>query len=267
MEVYKMTGFKNMGKTCYLNSTVQLLVNIGDYFLYFLTHNQPKDLKYKKQFDVLKKVYIDYHRKESKIIDLSPLLSILPSHFRRNEQQDADECLDVLLHMLIDLSGIHSCKTKVYEINLKTNKRTIIETSKLYLDVPKQANSFTILDCLSDYLKETTVSSRKTRMYIDTLSDYLFVCFKRFQYGEHGWKKVSSLFEKSLKFRLDKKTFVAVGAIIHIGGLNSGHYISIIQKNRKWFVCNDASLKEIKSTNELNEIAKHTYIILYRKAN
>jgi len=53
-------------------------------------------------------------------------------------------------------------------------------------------------------------------------------------------------------------------AIVHMGGLNGGHYISVGFKNNMWLEFNDCSITKL-NLNNLNEYLKRSYILFYQQ--
>ena len=53
--------------------------------------------------------------------------------------------------------------------------------------------------------------------------------------------------------------------ILHLGKhMAAGHYICIIKRDNKWFVCDDETVKEIDEDQILDENA---YLLFYRQNN
>ena len=68
------------------------------------------------------------------------------------------------------------------------------------------------------------------------------------------------------------------GFIIHKGNnLHKGHYISIVKRDKKWYLCNDSEITEMKASlsNEyiffdkidMDETNRNGYLFFYRKIN
>ena len=68
------------------------------------------------------------------------------------------------------------------------------------------------------------------------------------------------------------------GFIIHKrNNLKKGHYVSIVKREKKWYLCNDSKITEIKAylSNEyiffdnidIDETNRNGYLFFYRKIN
>ena len=51
--------------------------------------------------------------------------------------------------------------------------------------------------------------------------------------------------------------------VIHSGSLNGGHYVSVVNHNDKWILCNDLSIKEIGAS-ELEDYKSRAYMFYYK---
>ena len=58
--------------------------------------------------------------------------------------------------------------------------------------------------------------------------------------------------------------YVIFGAIIHYGDNNRGHYVCILNKNDKYFLCNDTIIDEISIESFINYL-QNSYICFYNK--
>jgi ubiquitin C-terminal hydrolase len=54
------------------------------------------------------------------------------------------------------------------------------------------------------------------------------------------------------------------GGVIHFGSLSGGHYIAIIRKNNKYYLCNDSHINEIEES-KAHEMIRKAYLILFIK--
>lgn len=73
--------------------------------------------------------------------------------------------------------------------------------------------------------------------------------------------------EKYIHMYSDKKNncnYKLSSAIIHMGSLNGGHYISVGYKNNMWLEFNDANVYKLNS-NSLNNHLSNSYILFYQK--
>lgn len=284
----KITGLKNLGNTCYLNSGLQLIFNC----LLFNKLILKNDFENKFLFG-LKKTLIDYFN--SDVTKLGPVIikNILSNNyeqFNNSEQGDCNEFLICLIELvekncknleynlyeninnnnLIEL--LFDCKIKSIITCLKTNETfTKNESEKLLsFPIPKKEN-ITLDDCYNEFTKieylnnDNQYYNEKINEYVDAKKNikitnypkYLFISLKRFN---NFMSKNNEKIKIDLNYNFNNTNYHLIGFVIHIGNIYNGHYISLILKNNKWYLCDDDNIQEVEN---IENYLYHSYILLY----
>ena len=292
-----LTGLKNIGNTCYMNSIIQCLSNTKDFREYFLENNTIETgfpLEVKKLLNGMW---------ESNCIcvprSFKAVLGIENRIFLGNRQQDAHECLVFILDLL---SRDKQIESKIKELFMgkmytrieskETNdvSNTYQEFYFLTLDIPNKKDSLNnvdLYDCLDCYTDPELLDSEnkykieKTNQLVIaqkqsvfwTLPKYLIVHLKRFN---------NSLLKKTTKANfpiknLDLSSYMAINcprgqetlydlyAISnHTGFTTGGHYYAFCKNNDKWYIFNDSQVQEIA---EDKIVTPEAYILFYKRHN
>ncbi|CAI2387545.1 unnamed protein product [Moneuplotes crassus] len=160
-----------------------------------------------------------------------------------------------------------SCKKVVdrYEcfnqIELECKQATLEKAYKDFLsdEVMKKKQSYKCDEC------KKVVKCRIMREVIK-MPQYLFFLFKRFNSNR---SKISKKIKYPQNIVLEDKIdggpleYELQGVVIHSGGLNGGHYISIAKKSSQWIKFDDASFYKIKKKQVID---KDAYILLYKRS-
>jgi len=249
-------GLPNMGNTCYLNSAVQLLLR-------------------NPQFITMESIGDNPTRGITKI---KKRLGEISKKFAGNSQQDGGEALLYLLD-IYEKQGFG----KEYYFNEKTRVKCKL-ISCLHQEISYRKSNILMLDIndcssLDDcYLKfkdsiklegdemwscpkcqDNRIASK--RHSITEWSSYLLVYLKRFEMNQFGkYQKNNQLIDIPLYWR----NYKLIGAMIHSGSLNGGHYVSVGFENNKWYLFDDSRVSEIEEF-QLYNYLKKAYVLHFTR--
>ena len=249
-------GFRNYGNTCYLNSAVQLLCLNPDFYNIENMKSNP----------------------DSAIKAIKRTLGKINKNFIGSRQHDSGEALLLLLEYYSkQLSNI-----KKYELREVTRVKCKL-MSCLHQELSYRESNAIMLDITAKDLyncyknsknaehisdgwicpkckKETPIASK--RFFYDNWPQYLIFGLKRFNFNGSKYtnnnSKVSIPFEWNHGYNL-------IGAILHSGSMNGGHYVCIGKKHNKWYLFDDSHVTEINNKNVLNNYLENSYFFLYKQ--
>jgi ubiquitin C-terminal hydrolase len=284
-----MKGLDNIGNTCYINASLQMLV-LNEQLCSLV-------IKYSKSSQILKKIsdfILEYHSTNTNPISPIEIKKIVEQKqeiFCGFGQQDSSEFIIYLLDIINEeiknadpnSKGIEPIFEIKFNVKIKCKLRKCLEIYN-----KKEVNNFLLLDIYSNckslddayrMFKSSDKLESDNKYFCEKCNDkriaskrseicnwpqYLFVWLKRYTQEENYITKNIQPIIINKEWRYGN---VLQGAVIHSGGLNSGHYIYVgKQSDGKWYIFNDSTISEIKSEQELDSMLSNAYWLCYKNS-
>jgi len=267
-------GGREVNYTCYMNSVIQLIMNCPNFLKVILNSKNDSE-----KIQLFKSFIIKYFDNVGNSISPSEIKKIISSYpmFDSFEQHDAHECLIYLIDMLCEevREAKYLFNLKIYTRikNLEEEQKNLF-SDEIVLSLPVSQNLsesyklFCKKEIIDGWLSDkTNTKVRAEKQYIVCFwGYYVIIVFKK--YNSH--KKINTNIEIPHSWSIQNYTnsnvetisFEISGAIIHYGNLTSGHYIALVKKEGKFYLCNDSSIEEIK---EPNDLINRAYIVLFKR--
>ena len=270
-----MSGLRNLGNTCYMNSAIQLLMNMEIF--------KSIVYKYKNSHESINTLYrFIEHYKENPIAnpcDVKKLVGNRKCMFGGFGQQDSHEFLIFLFDIIDEIikdkgDDLYKNLGLVFNIGYKCKI-----TNCLYESTHKERELFLNLD-MSDSLDTSYRNYKQIEKLVD---DNLYFCEKcnkkrpgRKQIITEVWPHNLIIVLKRFNNNMIKNNnsieipnewrhgYILKGGIVHSGSLNGGHYVYFGNRNNSWYLYNDSSVS-VLNENEFNNYKKKAYILHYEK--
>ena len=254
-------GFNNIGNTCYINSSLQMLIQNID-FCKIILENFNKSENLENMANLIKEYYTttNYAITPNKIKEIVGNKNKI---FCGYEQQDAGEFIIYLIDIINtdlkkELNPLFDITTEtIIKCKIRNCLRLSSTISKIpFLILPIKNECLTLDDCYREfkiheklegdnmYYCENCKEKRIASKYLNIIewSNNLIILLKRFENNKEKLFKNNKQLEIPIDWR---HNFTIKGAVIHIGGINGGHYIYISRNlsNNIWSMCDDSSIQ------------------------
>ena len=287
----QLCGFNNMGNTCYMNAALQIIVNSTVLTKVMLSNNfkSPKLNIYKSFLQKYrsgnsyspKDVKNMVGQKDNKFLDNSQhdsheflinLMEILEDEFKNEYKVNEIQILNIPLNNLMSTIFDTNVSSIIYSEETKEKSKTKIGERILSVPIP-QKEKVTLNDCLDHYTqiekltgdsqwrseKENKLVDAYKRLQLKSLPKYLLIQLKRFSFFSYSNKNNTPI-DIPINLDLGNSVYNLRGIIYHMGSVNGGHYVSIINHNNKWYLCDDANVSEVNVNNYLNKGYTYFYV-------
>ncbi|XP_058885428.1 ubl carboxyl-terminal hydrolase 18-like isoform X2 [Acipenser ruthenus] len=275
----KVTGIKNLGSTCYMNTLIQSLF-VTPVFRIKINECQNVDESIASD---LQDIFIRLEQGVHSVEPYRLARSLDQMHWAVNRQQDIEE----FFHMVINAIDDKEIR-KVYEMGIVNSlsctgckHEMIKETANLDISLTLKASPneyFKHLEeALRHFVKNETMQgddkpfcrSCKTKQVMirktsfSTLPPVLVIHLNRFTHD--SWKHENMKLEQpllipeTLTFKKESEVYVPVcnssedcvhyelfSISVHAGNLDCGHYYAFIKhhEDRQWYICDDTSIRK-----------------------
>ena len=281
-----MFGLVNTGSICYLNSTLQALLSLGDFRNCISKHRSANYL-----LGTLAE-FVDAYGGGGlhSVGKLKYQLSQFSDFFRQHGQQDSHECLVALLDTIHEILRVPKSDTnpafneylRVFGFSFVTDLFAGQTKSQLVCgSCRKSRNSFgTMMDLSIPVIGRTLYDSLRAFGSHELLGDPIQCDNCRASTKTFRTMSISR-FPKILIITLvnpdrvsleipeileiSNKTYILVSVVNHMGTLlTGGHYFCTVRYNNKWFNVDDNTVRPLK---KMEWPPGSPYILLYEKTN
>ncbi|KAI5170831.1 ubiquitin carboxyl-terminal hydrolase 22/27/51 [Nematocida sp. LUAm3] len=279
-------GFLNLKRTCYMSSLLQSLLS-NQYFLSsFLSfpHSVIKCTNEQCILCALNRIVYQMYSSTDGYVDISSLIWIFWKNsptFAKSEYQDVQECFIYLgqqIHSACLQNGSSPCPfheifggTFSSSLSCKNCSNSKVSEEK-FTSISIDLLEPTLEKGIDLYLRSESISLEKlcecgnSRGYTKFLEikkypHVLCIHLKRYEIKNNAISKIERLIKYPETLFLEDKKYELGSVIAHSGEIDSGHYISYIQRNAQWYLTND---EEIVRVSKVDVLDKSTaYILLY----
>ena len=300
----KIDGMLNSGNNCFINSSLQSLYYIPEFRNLIMgqsieieTKNKTLELylgKYSKaEFNMIHDLG-QYYRDRQAGVSICEYVKHFHTRlsFTLGRQEDASEFLQNLFKLIMNNTKtcLNVTLCELFHNNV-TTKSYYLYDDKKYDNVSSIYQLTLILiikdnlqqsidvnfknEVIDDYKIQIKSSIHRTKLYrsytIDSISPYLIIQLKRFNYIAPASFKITKRMNMPLKFIMNpeyitdttkKVEYTLIGFIEHIGKtLMNGHYINYQIINNRWYRFSDS---RVNILNKFPDTSKG-YIYFYKK--
>ena len=262
-------GLRNLGATCYMNSTLQQVYHIEDFRnLILSSHIESSDINSKWLFE-LQKIFAQLLYFPSSYIDPSGFVSVWKgwddSYINPREQHDAMEFLQMLLYRIEEKipNSTNIFKGEIVHSVVGISQEYSAETVETFLSFPLEVkDNPRIEDSLTTFLAPDRFEGQNQYSVegigkidaerfsrVRKAPKILIIQLKRFEYNLKTGLREKINDKYTFNYELDLSSvmenpceyakYQLTGVTIHMGNAKGGHYISHILTEYGWLTFND----------------------------
>ena len=275
-------GLENPGLFCYMNSGIQCLLSIN-YFVQSMLKLKQLGMLEDKQVCLLLADLIQtfFQVKNGWTIKTNPLRYFVVKYFPGTRQHDMPEFFRFVINSIeSELGPDNLILTHVFNGTLCstiicTECQNVSRKEEIFIDlqvelsesIEKSLESFTKDEVLgSGYhcmnCKRMTVAVKS--LGVSNAPNCLCIQVKRFKQRPNPHKSTSFVKYRrkmTLKSLAGIKNYELVSVGVHIGSMNSGHYITYGKRTRGWYCFDDSLCTKVDLKRVLNQTA---YMLVYK---
>lgn len=269
LPILDMPGFTNSdGVSCYVNSTLQVLLNCGHILNHIINNSSSSELQ---------NLAFSYVSNNTKL-NTSNMRRSLGQPFNNNQQQDVAEFIDTLFQTY---DSIQNYFTRQMDVTLTCSMcyLTKIQSTPnniVHLNIPKNNYKTTIQSLFNDFSKLIEINAVRCsscntccihhQTIKITINQYLFL--QVLLWSNNFQNKFNNLIINEIpttKLKVNSNYYRVHSVICHHGEhMTKGHYTSLIRhQNNNWLRCNDTQINYERWPWE----GKDIYIIVMEKNN
>lgn len=271
----RLRGLPNLGNTCYLNSLIQILLNMHCVREYLFS------------IQICEKEYclicglrrlLDWYLGKG-TGDITRFITCLMIHnkeYRNNDQHDTYLLFLYIIniqadnHSEINLSGFFNIDITSTLQCMKCNKKlrriekmnslsleyanTLERSLQKYLDKEILTDKIICTNCnTSSYFKKYPKIKKSNKIFT--------IHIKRFTSDNFKLKKIRKDINIPDTLKIKRKNYRLFGFIVHKGRISYGHYTSFVIKNNECYMFDDISVKSVDIDMYLNQ----AYVLFYER--
>ena len=275
-------GLENPGLFCYMNSGIQCLLSIN-YFVQSMLKLKQLGMLEDKEICLLLADLIQtfFQVKNGWTIKTNPLRYFIVKYFPGNRQHDMPEFFRFIINSIeSELGPGNLILTQVFNGTLCstiicTECQNVSKKEEIFIDLQVELSE-SIEKSLESFTKDEVLGSgyhcmncKKMTVAVKSLSvsnapNCLCIQVKRFKHKPNPHKSTSFVKYRRkmvIKSLTGNKNYELVSVGVHIGSMNSGHYITFGKRTRGWYCFDDSLCTKVDLKRVLNQTA---YMLVYK---